>query len=100
MTRQPIVRGKRAPQTADLVFDGMGALKDNDDDEGTVKPGEAEPLEPIHVDFNLLSRVLADIRPKDAFWSWQTGVNLLSGSLVFVGLIGIVLSFLRAPHAA
>jgi hypothetical protein len=91
ITRQPIVRGNRAQPTPDLDFDGMGALKD-DDDEGTAKPGETDAVERISVDFNLLSRVLAGIRPKDAFWSWQIGIDLLSGFLVFLGLICLVLS--------
>jgi hypothetical protein len=90
MIHQPIVHGKRAQQPPDLDFDGMGALQD---DEGTTKPGEIDTPERISVDFNLLSRVLAGIRPKDAFWSWQIGIDLLSGFLVFLGLICLAISY-------
>ncbi|MGA3190324.1 MAG: hypothetical protein ABSF22_24730 [Bryobacteraceae bacterium] len=90
MTGQPIVRGTLQRETPELDFDGMGALKDDDDDEGKSKPGEAA-AEPISVDFNLLSRVLDGIRPKDAFWSWQIGIDLLSAFLICIGLIVLVL---------
>jgi hypothetical protein len=47
----------------------------------------------MSVDFNLLIRVLGVIGPQDAFWSWQIGIDLLSAFLVFMGLIGLVLSY-------
>jgi hypothetical protein len=97
MTRQPIVSGSTVQQTPDLDFDGMGALKDDDDDEGKAKPGETDPASPIHLDFNLLSRVLADIRPKDAFWSWPLGIDPLSGVLVLIGLTALVFSRTQRP---
>ena len=99
MTHQPILRGTRQTSKAsELDFDGMGALKD-DDDEGKSKLGAIE-AEPISVDFNLLSRVLADLRPKDAFWSWQTGIDFLSGFLVFSGLICFVIFYWRDRRQA
>jgi hypothetical protein len=54
MTHQPIIRRNRAQQTSDLDFDGMGAFQD-DDDEGTAKPGKTKALDQIPLDFNLLS---------------------------------------------
>lgn len=98
MTHQPIVRGTAERQTAEVDFDGMGALKDDDDDEGKSKPGEPG-VEPISVDFNLLSRVMAGLRPADAFVSWRIGIALLSGSLILSGLTSFVLPFRSEPKA-
>jgi hypothetical protein len=95
MTRQPIVRGTAQRERAELDFDGMGALKDDDDDEGKSKPGEPTEVEPISVDFNLLSRVLAGFRPKDPLLSWRIIVPSLSCLLVFSSLICFVLSYRR-----
>jgi hypothetical protein len=77
-------------EKADLDFDGMGALKDDDDDEGKSKPVEAEPL---RVNFNALSQALADVRPKDAFGSWE----IAAGLLLFSGLLCLAIS--RSRHA-
>lgn len=62
MTNEPIVRRTKAPEASELDFDGMGALKD-DDDEGKSKSAETE-AEPIRVDSTPLSRVLDGLRPK------------------------------------
>jgi hypothetical protein len=91
MTHQRIVRGIAQAQTEELDFDGMGVLKD-DDDESKSKPGEIAQVEPINLDFNLLSRVLADIRPKETFGYPQIGLAL-SGMLVLIGLICFAFSY-------
>jgi hypothetical protein len=92
MTHQPIVRGTKPAEASEPDFDGMGLLKDDDDDAKT-KPGEIEDVEPVSLDFNLLSRVLDGIRPKAASWSWSVGVELMSGILFFIGLTSLILTF-------
>jgi len=91
ITHQPIVRGTKTVEASEPDFDGMGLLKD-DDDEGNSKPGEIEDVEPVSLDFNLLSRVLDGFRPKAA-WSWAEGGELLSALLFFVGLMSFILSY-------
>ena len=95
MTRQPIVSGTAQRASSELDFDGMGALKDDDDDEGKSKPGEAE-AQPIRVDFNLLSHVLDGIRPKDTALFWQSAMKPLSVFLLLIGLVSLTCGQLRS----
>jgi hypothetical protein len=80
------VRGSAPKQSAEIDFDGMGALKDDDDDQGTAKPGPADPL---RVDFNGLSRELDQYRSSETSWLWQV--------LVLMGLSAIVYGWIRRP---
>jgi hypothetical protein len=82
------------------LFAGVGTeaalvVAKRDDDEGKSKPREIEEVEPVSLDFNLLSRVLDGIRPKAASWSWPTGAELLSALLFFIGLTCLVLAYRR-----
>jgi hypothetical protein len=92
MTDQPIVRGTAQRESSEPDFDGMGALKDDDDDEGKSKPGEIE-VEPLSVDFDLLSRVLDGTRPRAAMLWWSSGIKVLSALLVFFGLASIIVTY-------
>jgi hypothetical protein len=92
MTRQPIVRGTKTLEASEPDFDGMGVLKDDDDD-GKSKPGEIEEVGPVSLDFNLLSRVLDGIRPQAAPWFSPMSVELLSALLFFIGFTSLVLSY-------
>lgn len=87
MTHQPIVRGTAKRDALDLDFDGMGLLKDDDDDEGKSKPGEIAEFEPLRVNFDLLSKVLDDIRPRDPLVSRRTWMELSSAFLLILGLL-------------
>ncbi len=97
MTHQPIVRGTAKREALDLDFDGMGMLKDDDDDEGKSKPGETAEFEPLRVNFDLLSKVLDNIRLRDPLLSRQTWMELSSALLLILGLLSAGYGRFRDP---
>jgi len=99
MTAQPIVRGSAKREASELDFDGMGALKDDDDDEGKSKPGEIDEQEGVSLDFGLLSRVLDGMRPGTASWLWPAAVERLSALFLLIGLTCFFLSYLGGHKA-